>query len=121
MNKFILIVEDYPETLSMLLTFLESEGYTVKAAESGEEALRLVSEQNFDIILLDIMLPRVDGFEVSRRIKSDSKTKDIPIIAITAFDVRNIKDKCYEAGINEIFLKPLDLPGLLEIIKKHVP
>jgi len=120
MNKSILVVEDFPETLKMLVSILERADYEVKTAETGEEALESLSANKFDLVLLDIMLPRVDGFEVCRRIKSDPKTQDLPVIALTAFDVPDIVSKCAAAGVDETVLKPFDVNNLLNMIKKYV-
>jgi len=120
MSKSILIVEDYPETAEMLRTILEAEGYSISLAETGEKALEKVAEKRYDLILLDIMLPRIDGFEVCRRIKADPKTQSIPVIAVTAFDVQDIVKKCTAAGADDVILKPFDVAKLLETIKKYL-
>ena len=120
MNKSILVVEDFPETLKLLSTILEQAGYEVKTAETGEDALEILSVNKFDLIVLDIMLPRVDGFEVCRRIKSDPKTQEIPVVALTAFDVPDIVSKCAAAGTDDVILKPFDVDNLLKVVKKHL-
>ncbi|MBU0502025.1 MAG: response regulator [bacterium] len=118
--KSILVVEDYPETLELFKKLLEVEGYVVTPAASGEQALELVSHKSFDLIVLDIMLPRVDGFEVCRRTKADPKTKKIPVIAVTAFDVPNIADRCQAVGANEVVLKPFEPGRLIAVLKKYL-
>jgi len=120
MSKSILIVEDFPETLKLLVSILERAGYEVRTAETGEEALESLSANKFDLVLLDIMLPRVDGFEVCRRIKSDPKTQEIPVVALTAFDVPDIVSKCAAAGTDDVILKPFDVDNLLKVIKKYL-
>lgn len=118
MAKTVLIIEDYPETLIMLVDIMKDAGYDVKTAENGEDALKVVGRGSVDIILLDIMLPRIDGFEVCRRVKRDPKTKAIPVIAVTAFDVPGIEQKCLQAGANDVVLKPFEIDDLLRRIKK---
>ncbi|MFH1684059.1 MAG: response regulator [Candidatus Margulisiibacteriota bacterium] len=120
MGKSILIIEDYPETLEMMRTVFEGIGYKVKTAETGEQAFEILARQNFDIILLDIMLPRIDGFEVCRRIKSNPKTQNIAVVATTAFDVPDIVEKCTSAGADDVLLKPFEISDLIDIIKKYV-
>ncbi|MFA5183143.1 MAG: response regulator [Syntrophales bacterium] len=120
MPKAILVVEDYPETLVMDQQILESSGFEFKGVDTGEKALEAVANKEYSLILLDIMLPRVDGFEVARRIRANPKTKNIPIIAVTAFDVPDIVEKCKAAGMNDVLLKPFEFNNLLTIINKHL-
>jgi two-component system cell cycle response regulator len=120
MSKSILIVEDFPETLQMLKTIMEQEGYEVVTAETGETALEVLSTRRIDLVLLDIMLPRVDGFEVNRRIKQDPRTRKVPVIALTAFDVPEIVSKCMTAGADDVILKPFQIDNLLKTVRKYV-
>jgi CheY-like chemotaxis protein len=96
-------------------------GYDVTAVDSGEAALEVVLTKKFDLILLDIMLPRVDGFEVCRRIKADPATQNIPVVAMTAFDVPDIISKCMAAGADDVVLKPFEINKLMSVIKKFLP
>ena len=80
----ILIVDDTPANIDVLDLFLEKEGYKITIAQSGESALDLADRISPDLILLDVMMPGIDGFETCRRLKSNDKTSDIPIIFITA-------------------------------------
>lgn len=120
MAKSILIIEDYADTLKLLQVIFEKEGYEVRTAETGEQALEIISKRMFDLILLDIMLPRIDGFEVCRRIKSNPLTRNTPVIAITAFDVPDIIKRCTAAGADDTLLKPFDRTDLLNMVKKHI-
>jgi len=121
MSKTILAVDDYPETLEFLQSLLTKFGYEVTGVGTGEEALDLLVVKKFDLVLLDLMLPRVDGFEVCRRIKADPTTQNIPVIAITAYDVPDIISRCMAAGANDVVLKPFDVQKLLAVVKKYLP
>ena len=121
MGKSILVVEDYPETLGLFKAVLEGEGYTVKAVETGEQTLEVLSVNSYDLVILDIMLPRIDGFEVCKRIKADPKTKNVPVVAVTAFDVPDILKRCNAVGVDEVVIKPFDPNNLVSVIKKYVP
>jgi len=120
MDRSILIIEDNPTAIVVLQDALRAEGFKVKAVETGEQALELLSKKNFDAILLDLMLPRVDGFEVCRRIKAGPKTRYIPVIAITAFDVDDVEQRAKEAGVDEILFKPYERNDLIERVKKYI-
>lgn len=119
MAKSVLIIEDYPETLDLLKALFVNEGYDVKIAVTGEAALEIAARDAFDVIILDIMLPRIDGFEVCRRIKANSKTKNIPVVVVTAFDVPDIVKRCTAAGADEVVLKPFDPADLVSRVKKR--
>ena len=118
MSKSILIIEDTLDTLELLRTLFEGEGYQVRTATTGEYALEALGKEKFEAVILDIMLPRIDGFEVLRRMKSNPKTRKIPIIALTAFDVPRIVQKCREAGVDDTVLKPFDSTDLLARVNK---
>jgi CheY-like chemotaxis protein len=121
MSNTILAVDDYPETLEFLKSFLTKFGYEVTTVETGEEALDLLQVKLFDLVLLDLMLPKVDGFEVCRRIKADPKTQNIPVITITAYDVPDIISRCMAAGASDVVLKPFDVSKLMTVVKKYLP
>ncbi|MES0490055.1 MAG: response regulator [Leptospirales bacterium] len=82
-KSMILIVDDTPKNIQVLATILNENGYGVKAATGGKEALDMVDKSPVDLILLDIMMPEMDGFEVCTTLKKNEKTKDIPVIFLT--------------------------------------
>lgn len=104
----ILIVEDNPLTLRVLIAHLKKLGLQTSVARSGEEALRQAGLVKPDLILLDIMLPGIDGFETCRRIKGSVTTTDIPVIFITALTDTTEKVKAFEAGGVDYITKPVD-------------
>ena len=104
----ILIVDDEPFNVKLLRAVLSPEPYHILSASSGEEALQKVGEQAPDLILLDIMMPGMDGYEVTKSLKSNPNTRDIPIILVTALDGAENKIKGLEAGADEFLNKPVD-------------
>ena len=97
----ILIVDDEPLNVKLLDAMLSADGYEIIKAFNGEQALKQVNEEFPDLIILDIMMPDIDGFEVTRRVKGNIETKDIPIILITASDAADYKTIGHEAGADE--------------------
>jgi two-component system cell cycle response regulator len=113
----ILIVDDEPLNVKLLEAILSSDSYEFSRAFNGEQALKKVNEDYPDIILLDIMMPGMDGFEVTRRLKGSSETRDIPIILITAYDIADYKVIGHEAGADEFLNKPVKAPELKSRVK----
>ena len=114
----ILVVDDDMRTLFALSKILSSRGLETVKAESGIKALSVLEGDNdIDIILMDIMMPEMDGFETINRIKSNEKFSDIPIIALTAKAMKGDREKCLEAGANDYLTKPVDSEKLLSLIK----
>ena len=117
----ILIVEDDKDLSCLLQEYLKSVNYSSVIVNSGEEALAWLGKNLPRIVLLDIMLPIVDGYEVCRKIKANSRTELLPVIFITALDVPRLIDKCFKAGGNDVVLKPIDHEDLLKKIRKYIP
>ena len=116
-KKRILIVDDELTSLKILESMLPANRYNVVKAKNGEEALESASEQPPDLILLDIMMPGIDGYEVIRKIKKDKRTKDIPIIIITSLDESECKVKGMEEGAEELLSKPVHATELLARVR----
>lgn len=112
-KKRILIVDDDPTSLKILESMLPAERYSVVKVNNGEEALESAFDQPPDLILLDIMMPGIDGYEVTRKIKKDKRTKDVPIIIITSLDESESKVKGLEEGAEELLSKPVHATELL--------
>ncbi|MBY0445313.1 MAG: response regulator, partial [Burkholderiales bacterium] len=104
----ILIVDDEIQNRKLLDTLLRPEGYFTRSAASGEEALASIAEYAPDLILLDIMMPGMDGFEVAVILKADPATSNIPIIMVTALDDRSARLAGLNAGAEEFLSKPVD-------------
>ncbi len=109
----ILVVDDNPQNRDMLSRRLERQGYAVATAENGREALEAVRAQAFDMVLLDIMMPEMDGYTVLQQVKADEALHDIPIIMISAVDEMASIVRCIEGGAEDYLLKPFD-PVLLK-------
>jgi CheY-like chemotaxis protein len=112
----ILLVEDNEMNRDMLSRRLERKGYEVVIAVNGQEGVELVSSTRPDLILMDLSLPIIDGWEATRRIKADPATAGIPVIALTAHAMAEDRAKAMAAGCDDFDIKPVDLPRLLEKI-----
>lgn len=116
----ILIVDDHASNIQAVVEVLSDEGYNVKYAENGTEAVNLVKTEDFDLILLDIMMPIMDGYEVCRNLQEDEKSKDIPIIFLTArTDIQSVK-KAFSVGGLDYINKPFNIDELLARVKTHL-
>ena len=109
----ILLVEDNEMNRDMLSRRLQRKGYTVIAAQDGEQGHLLACSKSPDLILMDISLPMMNGWEVTRLLKSNESTKHIPIIALTAHAMVTDREKAFEAGCDDYDTKPIDLQRLL--------
>lgn len=116
----ILIVDDTPQNLKLLESMLSQDGYQVFAMPSGEMALRAVDKQPPDLILLDVMMPGMDGFEVARRLKSQDESRDIPIVMVTALNDVESRVKALEAGADDFLTKPIDQTVLQARVKSSL-
>jgi DNA-binding response OmpR family regulator len=108
----ILIVDDHEDNVELLRARLESWGYETESAADGEEALMKVDASPPDLILLDVMMPKIDGIEVARRVKGNSNLPFIPIIMQTALDATENKVEGLEAGADDYITKPIDFAEL---------
>lgn len=109
----ILVVDDDTGTLKLLEAQLAGEGYVVRTANSGEDALASVEKQLPDLILLDVMMPGIDGFEVARRLKANSRSRPVPVILVTVLNNLASRLTGLEAGAEEFLSKPVDRSELL--------
>jgi DNA-binding response OmpR family regulator len=103
----IMVVDDDPDTVSILARHLQREGFAAIEAISGPECLRIVREHRVDVILLDLMMPDMDGFEVCRALKEDPDTADIPVIMITARDDLDARAEGMRLGVSDFLAKPV--------------
>ena len=116
----ILIVDDTPINLGVVVNYLESYGFGIRIARSGETALKRVKYNRPDIILLDILMPGMDGFETCRRLKASKATRDIPVIFMTSLTGAEDKVKGFEAGAVDYVTKPLHQEEVLARVKTHL-
>lgn len=108
----VLVVDDQPENIAALSEALRPLGYTVLSAESGTEGLRLVRQSQPDVVLLDIVMPDLDGFEVCRQLKLDDETRLIPVVFLTGLESREARLRGLELGATDFLTKPFDLVEL---------
>ena len=120
MTKRILVVEDHDDNLQILRDLLESTEYDMVEARDGEQALIAATRHSPDLILMDIQLPIMDGYEVTRRLKADTALKDIPIIVITSYALSGDEEKAFAAGCDAYVSKPYDPIALLETIRQYL-
>jgi two-component system cell cycle response regulator len=122
-TRRVLVVEDTFSNLKMLEAKLLSKGFVVEIAFDGAEALRKIEEQEFDIVVLDVMMPGIDGFEVCRRIKLRRASRVLPVVMLTALDSLADRDLGLDAGADDFFVKPVEdqllFGRMLELIDRN--
>jgi two-component system, cell cycle response regulator DivK len=119
-GEAILIVDDNAANLKLARVLLQSEGYEVRTAEDAEDALDLLRSFRPRLILMDIQLPGMDGLELTRRLQADAATKDIAILALTAYAMNGDEEKARAAGCVGYITKPIDVGALPDVIAHHL-
>jgi len=119
MAKTILIVEDEPKNLKLLRDLLQRFGYETIEATDGAQGVELAKTMIPSLILMDIMMPKMDGLEATRIIKADTTTKHIPIIALTSYAMKGDRERTLEAGCDGYIAKPVDIQEVLKAVE-HV-
>ncbi|HEX7232170.1 MAG TPA: response regulator [Candidatus Binatia bacterium] len=120
MNKRILVVEDHEENRRLLRDLLTSFGYELTEAVTGEDGLIAAEAQPPDLILMDIQLPGIDGYETTRRIKANPVLRKIPVIAVTSYALSGDDVKAFAAGCDAYVTKPFDPAELLDKIQEFL-
>ena len=113
----ILYVEDNEDNIYVIRNRLGCAGFTVLIATDGEQGVSMAAAERPDLILMDLRLPVMDGWEATRRIKAQPETRDIPIIALTAHAMTGDREKALEAGCDDFDTKPVEMPRLLEKVR----
>lgn len=115
----ILYIEDYPDNMTLVRRIVHASDYTLMEARTGSEGLKIAETEDVDLILLDINLPDIDGYEVARKLRSSAKRemRRIPIIAVTANALKGDATKALAAGCNAYLTKPIDIQDLLQKIE----
>lgn len=119
-NKLVLIVDDDPAWSSMLGQAIQFIGYNTLSAKDGEEALHRVHESPPDIIILDIMMPKMDGWEVCRRLKADPVTHNIPVLVYSTLSDKKDCEKGTRLGVSGYIGKEKDISEVLAVVKTHL-
>lgn len=120
-KKKILVVEDEPDIAESLKLRLDMAGYEVVVAGNGQEAVSKAKTESPDLVLLDLMIPKMDGYEVCRVLRSHEATKMTPVVVLTALQMVGDIDKAFEAGANDYLSKPFTNERLLAKIQKLLP
>jgi len=113
----VLVVEDNPLNMELVMEILLARGFTVNEAINGEDAIRKAEVENYDLILMDIELPGIDGVEVTKILKA--KNKKTPVIALTSYAMKGDRDRFLAAGFDEYLPKPLDITDFLNRLDKY--
>ena len=119
-KKKVLVVDDDPLVVRVLQEPLKKAGYEVEVASHGLEALQKVKEKRPDLIILDILMPLMDGFKVARFLKFDKRFKDIPIIVLTSRATEGERKMGEKVGANEFLYKPFRLPHVLDVVQGYL-
>jgi CheY-like chemotaxis protein len=117
----ILYVEDNDDNIYMITRRLGRKGYEVIVAKDGEEGIAMARSEAPSLILMDLDLPVLDGWEATRRLKASDETRHIPVIAVSAYAMVSDRERAMAAGCDDFFSKPVDLKGLLERIESLLP
>jgi two-component system, cell cycle response regulator DivK len=112
----ILYIEDNEDNLYMLSNRLQRRGYDVVSARDGEQGIAMAASESPALILMDLSLPVIDGWEATRRLKAEARTQNIPVIALSAHAMAGDREKALAAGCDDYDVKPVELPRLLEKI-----
>jgi CheY-like chemotaxis protein len=120
-GKKVLVADDDMRNLFAVTTILEDEGMVVVHAENGVEAIRALREhENVDLVLMDVMMPEMDGYEAMEEIRKNARWRETPIIALTAKAMKGERARCLEAGATDYLPKPVDSERLLATIARHL-
>lgn len=120
MAKTILVVEDDPDNRRIVIKVLAVDGYRIVEATDGLEALSQAHAEHPDLILMDLALPNLDGWEATRRLKRDPQTRSIPVVALTAVAMRGDEEKARAAGCDDYLSKPARPVAIRAMVKKHI-
>ncbi|SHG91074.1 Response regulator receiver domain-containing protein [Chryseobacterium vrystaatense] len=118
MNKKILIVDDDPRNIFALKLTLKSRGYQIESCTMAQEAIQILKEKTIDIVLMDMMMPEMDGYEAIRMIRNTPSMSEIPVIAVTAQAMPEDRQKCLDVGAQDYVSKPVDVDQLIIAIEK---
>jgi CheY-like chemotaxis protein len=120
MKYRILVIEDNEQNIYMITYLLEHAGLEVVQARDGLSGMKRVLEQRFDLIILDIQLPELDGYEVARRLRAEPLLAAVPIVAVTSFAMAGDRERILSAGCTDYLEKPIDPDTFVEKITRHI-
>jgi len=119
MTPTVLYIEDHPDNMTLVRRIVQSQSYALLEAKTGLQGIHFAENQDVDVILLDINLPDIDGYEVARRLRASRKTAlaHTPIVAVTANAMKGDREKALEAGCNFYMSKPINIQVLLDMVE----
>jgi len=120
MTHVILVVEDNERNLKLLRDLLEYEGYDVRVARTGEDAITLAVKEPPDLVLMDLQLPGIDGMEALRRLRENPRTVDIPVVAVTAQAMKQDRERVLQVGFNGYVEKPISVRAFPDQVRKFL-
>jgi two-component system cell cycle response regulator DivK len=120
LSKKILVVDDNQDSRELVVKVLKNRGYQMIEAADGEDALEKAAAENPDLILMDISIPKINGYEVTRRLKSQMNFKNTPIIALTAHAMKGDREKALEAGCDGYISKPINIHEIPDQIQSYL-
>jgi len=118
MSHTILLVEDNEDNVTVYRTILEHSGYHVLEARNGEDGVRMAREEHPDLVLMDISIPVLDGWEATRILKADESTRDIPVVALTAHALERDRVRAQEVGCDAYLTKPIEPRRVVEEVRR---
>ena len=118
--QVVLVVDDNPTNLKLIAYLLQAKGYEVRTAADAESALELVRSARPRLILMDLQLPGMDGLELTRQLKRNPETRDIVVIAVTAYAMRGDEQRARAAGCDDYMAKPIDPRALPAVVARHL-
>ena len=116
----VLIVDDNPTNLKLVAYLVKAQGYEVETASDAEAAVASIAARRPHLILMDLQLPGIDGLELTRRLKADPATREIKVIAVTAYAMKGDHEKALAAGCDDYVTKPIDTRALPQVIARHL-
>ena len=120
MTKMILIVEDEPKNLKLFRDLLQASGYSTIEATDGKQGVELAKANKPDLILMDVMMPKMDGLEATQILKADATTGNIPILALTSYAMKGDRERILEAGCDGYLAKPVNIKEFLQEVTKYL-
>jgi CheY-like chemotaxis protein len=119
-GETILVVDDHPPNLALMSHLLALHGYRVLTAGDAQETLACLGQHRPDLVLMDLQLPGVDGFELTRLVRERPATAQVPVIAVTSFAMSGDKDRALQAGCDSYVAKPIDTRALPSLVARHL-
>jgi len=116
----LLVVEDEPDNMKLVYEILNAQGFIVHGAKDGVEAINMAEKELYDLILMDLGLPDIDGIEVTRILKNKLQYKDVPVIALTAYAMKGDKERILASGLDDYISKPIDVSDFIKRMEKYV-